>query len=71
MYLNLHMETIFSIINFVKFADNEDSFQEVARYGTSETPSDLKGDYEDYGASIMRDMMMKDLRRTIETFRCN
>lgn len=30
--------------------DNEDSFQEVARYGTSETPSDLKGDYEDYNS---------------------
>jgi YteA family regulatory protein len=35
---------------FREFADNEDSFQEVARYGTSETPSDLKGDYEDYGS---------------------
>ncbi len=31
-------------------ADYEDSFQEVARYGTSETPSDLKGDYEDYNS---------------------
>ena len=35
---------------FREFADNEDSFQEVARYGTSETPSDLKGNYEDYGS---------------------
>ncbi|MCA1056789.1 TraR/DksA C4-type zinc finger protein [Rossellomorea aquimaris] len=29
--------------------DYDDSFQEVARYGTSETPSDFEGDYEDYG----------------------
>ncbi len=35
---------------FREFADNEDSFQEVARYGTSETPSDLRGDYEDYSS---------------------
>ena len=49
-YLNLLMAIIFSIINFVKFVDNEDSFQEVARYGTSETPADLKGDYEDYNS---------------------
>jgi len=28
--------------------DNEDSFQEVAQYGTSETPSDFKGDHTDY-----------------------
>lgn len=33
-----------------EMVDHEDSFQEVARYGTSETPSDLKGDYEDYGS---------------------
>ena len=31
-----------------EFVDDEDSFQEVARFGTSETPADLKGDYEDY-----------------------
>ena len=35
---------------FREVADNEDSFQEVARFGTSETPSDLKGDYEDYSS---------------------
>ncbi|MEK4229829.1 TraR/DksA C4-type zinc finger protein [Solibacillus sp. FSL H8-0538] len=28
--------------------DYEDSFQTVAQYGTSETPSDLKGDFDDY-----------------------
>ncbi|WP_017379642.1 TraR/DksA C4-type zinc finger protein [Paenisporosarcina sp. TG-14] len=28
--------------------DYEDSFQEVAQYGTSETPSDLKGDHANY-----------------------
>lgn len=31
-------------------SDYEDSFQEVARFGTSETPSDLRGDYEDYNS---------------------
>lgn len=35
---------------FREVIDNEDSFQEVARYGTSETPSDLRGDYEDYNS---------------------
>ena len=35
---------------FREVIDNEDSFQEVARFGTSETPSDLKGDYEDYNS---------------------
>lgn len=28
--------------------DYEDSFQEVAHYGTSETPSDFEGDFDDY-----------------------
>lgn len=28
--------------------DYEDSFQEVAQYGTSETPSDFEGDHSDY-----------------------
>ncbi|MEI5908765.1 TraR/DksA C4-type zinc finger protein [Bacillus spongiae] len=28
--------------------DYQDSFQEVARFGTSETPADFTGDYEDY-----------------------
>ncbi|MCJ7842710.1 TraR/DksA C4-type zinc finger protein [Lederbergia sp. NSJ-179] len=28
--------------------DYEDSFEEVAKYGTSETPSDFVGDYDDY-----------------------
>ncbi len=35
---------------FREVVDNEDSFQEVARFGTSETPSDLRGDYEDYNS---------------------
>ncbi|MBY0122866.1 TraR/DksA C4-type zinc finger protein [Bacillus sp. S/N-304-OC-R1] len=35
---------------FREVIDNEDSFQEVARYGTSETPADLRGDYEDYNS---------------------
>ncbi|VEF47140.1 TraR/DksA family transcriptional regulator [Bacillus freudenreichii] len=29
--------------------DYHDSFQEVAKYGTSETPSDFEGDYDSYG----------------------
>ncbi|WP_071460478.1 TraR/DksA C4-type zinc finger protein [Bacillus massilinigeriensis] len=32
----------------VKTTDNQDSFQEVAAYGTSETPADVLGDHEDY-----------------------
>lgn len=28
--------------------DDQDSFQEVGRFGTSETPSDFEGDHEDY-----------------------
>ncbi|MEK3887686.1 TraR/DksA C4-type zinc finger protein [Bacillus sp. FSL K6-3431] len=28
--------------------DYQDSFQEVAKYGTSETPSDFEGDFDDY-----------------------
>lgn len=35
---------------FTELTDLEDSFQEVARFGTSETPSDLKGAYEDYNS---------------------
>lgn len=35
--------------------DYDDSFQEVARYGTSETPSDLRGDFENYGSLYDRD----------------
>jgi len=35
---------------FREVIDNEDSFQEAARYGTSESPSDLRGDYEDYNS---------------------
>ncbi|PLR79415.1 molecular chaperone DnaK [Bacillus sp. V3-13] len=33
---------------FREVIDNEDSFREAARYGTSETPADLKGDYQNY-----------------------
>jgi YteA family regulatory protein len=35
--------------------DYDDSFQEVARYGTSETPSDLRGDFEDYDSLYDRE----------------
>ncbi|MCJ8009496.1 TraR/DksA C4-type zinc finger protein [Lederbergia wuyishanensis] len=36
--------------------DYEDSFQEVAKYGTSETPSDFEGDYNDYNDLYEGDM---------------
>ncbi|MCE4051248.1 TraR/DksA C4-type zinc finger protein [Bacillus sp. Au-Bac7] len=39
---------VFRHSDTAEIRDYQDSFQEVARYGTSETPADLKGDYEDY-----------------------
>src|SRR5699024_10980293 len=30
------------------YDDREDAWQDVSRYGTSDTPSDLYGDHEDY-----------------------
>ncbi|MGP7819692.1 TraR/DksA C4-type zinc finger protein [Niallia sp. 01092] len=48
--------------------DYEDSFQEVARYGTSETPSDLRGDFEDYGSLYDRDSNDEGFTEDYETF---
>ncbi|TCN24329.1 TraR/DksA C4-type zinc finger protein [Mesobacillus foraminis] len=31
-----------------EMADNEDSFQDVAQFGTSETPADVNGDHDNY-----------------------
>ena len=53
---------------FREVVDNEDSFQEVARYGTSETPSDLKGDYEDYGSLYNVGHDDEGFTEDIETF---
>ncbi|WP_108672236.1 TraR/DksA C4-type zinc finger protein [Peribacillus acanthi] len=48
--------------------DHEDSFQEVARYGTSETPSDYTGDRKDY-SSLYRDADDNEgFTEEIETF---
>lgn len=48
--------------------DYEDSFQEVARYGTSETPSDLRGDFEDYGSLYDRESDDEGFTEDYETF---
>lgn len=48
--------------------DNEDSFQEVARYGTSETPSDLRGDYESYESLYNEGHDDEGFTTDIETF---
>ncbi|WP_338471988.1 TraR/DksA C4-type zinc finger protein [Niallia sp. XMNu-256] len=53
---------------FREVIDNEDSFQEVARYGTSETPSDLKGDYEDYNSLYNVGHDDEGFTEDIETF---
>lgn len=48
--------------------DNEDSFQEVARYGTSETPSDFTVDNEDY-ESLYKDVDDREgFTEEMETF---
>ncbi len=48
--------------------DYEDSFQEVARYGTSETPSDLRGDFEDYDSLYDRKSDDEGFTEDYETF---
>ena len=48
--------------------DNEDSFQEVAHYGTSETPSDLKGNYGDYESLYNSDYDNEGFVEDYETF---
>ena len=53
---------------FREVVDNEDSFQEVARYGTSETPADLKGDYEDYNSLYNVGHDDEGFTEDIETF---
>ncbi|MBA4537402.1 TraR/DksA C4-type zinc finger protein [Bacillus aquiflavi] len=48
--------------------DHEDSFQEVARFGTSETPSDLAGDYESYESLYNESHDDEGFTEDIETF---
>nr|WP_295971274.1 TraR/DksA C4-type zinc finger protein [uncultured Bacillus sp.] len=48
--------------------DHEDSFQEAARYGTSESPSDLSGDYEDYNSLYNVGHDDEGFTEDIETF---
>lgn len=53
---------------FREVIDNEDSFQEVARFGTSETPSDLRGDYEDINSLYNVGHDDEGFTEDIETF---
>ncbi|WP_226668027.1 TraR/DksA C4-type zinc finger protein [Metabacillus litoralis] len=45
--------------------DYEDSFAEVAKYGTSETPSDYAGDEEDYQDKLDKEGFTEDFERYI------
>lgn len=47
--------------------DYEDSFEEVAKYGTSETPSDFIGDFDDYN-ELYRDESTDGTQEQYETF---
>ena len=47
--------------------DYEDSFQDVAQFGTSETPSDFEGDYDDYN-KLYGDDAMDGFTEEYETF---
>ena len=47
--------------------DYQDSFQEAARYGTSETPSDRSGDHDDYN-DLYEDPMEQGTTETYEEF---
>ncbi|MBP3039789.1 TraR/DksA C4-type zinc finger protein [Bacillaceae bacterium Marseille-Q3522] len=58
----------FKHLQFTELEDEEDSFQEVARYGTSETPSDFKGDYKDYGSLYNQDDETEGFAEEYETF---
>lgn len=45
--------------------DHEDSFAEVARYGTSDTPSDYTGDEEDYQDQVENQELSEDFNKDI------
>ncbi|WP_332066879.1 TraR/DksA C4-type zinc finger protein [Bacillus sp. KH172YL63] len=48
--------------------DDQDSFQEVGRFGTSETPSDFEGDYEDYSEMYQDDDASEGFTEDYESF---
>ncbi len=48
--------------------DDQDSFQEVGRFGTSETPSDFEGDYEDYSELYEDDKSSEGFTEEYESF---
>ena len=48
--------------------DTQDSFQEVARYGTSETPADLVGDYNSYNELYNRGKNEDSYTEDYETY---
>jgi YteA family regulatory protein len=48
--------------------DHEDSFQDVARYGTSETPSDYTGNHSDYGSLYHDEDELEGFTEQIESF---
>jgi YteA family regulatory protein len=47
--------------------DSEDSFQEIAKFGTSETPSDFTGDHDDYN-TLYDDELMDGAAEEVEEF---
>ena len=47
--------------------DYQDSFQEVAKYGTSQTPSDFEGDFNDYN-DLYEDELKDGFTEEYETF---
>lgn len=48
--------------------DTEDSFQEVGRFGTSETPSDFQGDHDDYSDLYEDDDETEGFTEDMESF---
>lgn len=58
----------FSFIRNPYIRDSLDSFQEVARYGTSETPADFSGDHEEFGNLYDDENDLDGFTENIETF---
>jgi YteA family regulatory protein len=51
-----------------EMADNRNSFNDVAEFGTSETPSDLQGDHEDYNKLYIDNEKERGFTEDYETF---
>ncbi|MGG0667391.1 TraR/DksA C4-type zinc finger protein [Sporosarcina koreensis] len=49
------------------YRDSQDSFQEIAKSGTSETPSDFTGDHDDYN-TLYDDELMDGAAEEVEEF---